>query len=358
MQIASEFAKSLAAQTFRPQLAKEYSFEYWADRFFQRQSELVHQGLRHPQQQRNDATRLYDKEIGLTVFFRDVDIRAITTKSYIDYITFVRKTRPTIKSSSTFNHLTSCFRKVLKEAMRNDVITRIVDTPREERKEQPRVYLPFYPLVSEDNDDYKLLLATADKLSKENRRLPNGHFITRDLYEFILWQTHTFMRPTVSETFGVRYEDVRIKNEKNTKDKKDIKYLLIKVKGKTGQRIVVSLPAAVSVFERLKKRPHKEGDYIFLPKTKSRTAASNFIGRMFRGTIKEAGIKSDGPRITPYCLRHTAIAMRLVNSKGRINIFSLAKNAGTSVDQIQRFYVAKLPLSDDLIRNLQTFGND
>jgi hypothetical protein len=33
-----------------------------------------------------------------------------------------------------------------------------------------------------------------------------------------------------------------------------------------------------------------------------------------------------------------------------------AKNAGTSVDQIERFYVRDLPLSAELAINLQSFG--
>ena len=36
-----------------------------------------------------------------------------------------------------------------------------------------------------------------------------------------------------------------------------------------------------------------------------------------------------------YCLRHTAICMRIILSHGKVNIFNLAKNAGTSVEQIE-----------------------
>jgi hypothetical protein len=37
--------------------------------------------------------------------------------------------------------------------------------------------------------------------------------------------------------------------------------------------------------------------------------------------------------------------MRIILSEGQVNIFNLAKNAGTSVDQIERFYARNLPLS-------------
>ena len=38
------------------------------------------------------------------------------------------------------------------------------------------------------------------------------------------------------------------------------------------------------------------------------------------------------------------------------NIFNLAKNAGTSVNQIERFYARNLPLSAEMAKNLQSFG--
>jgi hypothetical protein len=56
-----------------------------------------------------------------------------------------------------------------------------------------------------------------------------------------------------------------------------------------------------------------------------------------------------------YSLRHTAICMRMILSHGKVNIFNLAKKAGTSVNQIERFYARKLPLSRVLAKNLQSF---
>ncbi len=57
-----------------------------------------------------------------------------------------------------------------------------------------------------------------------------------------------------------------------------------------------------------------------------------------------------------YSLRHTAICMRIILSEGKVNIFNLAKNAGTSVAQIERFYARNLPLSAEMARNLHEFG--
>ena len=51
-----------------------------------------------------------------------------------------------------------------------------------------------------------------------------------------------------------------------------------------------------------------------------------------------------------------AICMRIINSHGKVNICNLAKNAGASVDQIERFYAKYLPLPKEKAKNLQSFG--
>ena len=73
---------------------------------------------------------------------------------------------------------------------------------------------------------------------------------------------------------------------------------------------------------------------------------------MWSGRLSAACL-STGMRHSIYSLRHTAICMRIILSEGKVNIFNLAKNAGTSVEQIERFYARNLPLSAELARNLQ-----
>jgi hypothetical protein len=77
--------------------------------------------------------------------------------------------------------------------------------------------------------------------------------------------------------------------------------------------------------------------------------------------MDETGLKMDTvlqTERTIYSLRHTAICMRLVLSEGKVNIYTLAKNAGTSVNQIERFYARNLPISAELVINLQSFGEE
>jgi hypothetical protein len=45
--------------------------------------------------------------------------------------------------------------------------------------------------------------------------------------------------------------------------------------------------------------------------------------------------------------------MPIIRSDGQVNVFMLARNPGTSVDQIERFYAGRLPISREMARNLQ-----
>ena len=48
--------------------------------------------------------------------------------------------------------------------------------------------------------------------------------------------------------------------------------------------------------------------------------------------------------------------MRIILSHGQVNIFNLARNAGTSVKSIERFYARNLPLSAEMAKNIQSYG--
>ena len=122
------------------------------------------------------------------------------------------------------------------------------------------------------------------------------------------------------------------------------------------------MPAAVTVYERIKKRNpdlSRPEDYLFFPQYQNRSSAKRIAQRLLNGLLERCKLKENPMseyKHSLYSLRHTAICMRLTLSKGPVNIYSLAKNAGTSVNQIERFYARNLPLSAELVRNLQSFG--
>ena len=45
-----------------------------------------------------------------------------------------------------------------------------------------------------------------------------------------------------------------------------------------------------------------------------------------------------------------------IKSKGKINVYLFARNAGTSVEQLERFYLKHLDTNDEIVKNLQSFG--
>jgi len=80
---------------------------------------------------------------------------------------------------------------------------------------------------------------------------------------------------------------------------------------------------------------------VFYPqfKEKNRDQALNVMGRHFDFVVRKADLKTSasGESRTLYSLRHTAIMFRLQNSEN-LDLLTLAKNARTSVEVIQRFY--------------------
>jgi hypothetical protein len=120
--------------------------------------------------------------------------------------------------------------------------------------------------------------------------------------------------------------------------------------------LAARIDAAASLFEAISRR--RRG--LHLPAA-IQQPASQIIQRQFRTLLVRAGLERDVHTRQPhtiYSLRHTAICMRIVNSQGKVNIFTLAKNAGTSVDQIERFYARHLPMSPELWHNLQSLGGE
>jgi hypothetical protein len=249
--------------------------------------------------------------------------------------------------------LMATFRNVLKVARDDGLIDFVPATPRVRQKDNPRAFFRFSPLVAKDHDEYQALLVGAKQLASEGK-LFRGIAITEELYDLILFCVHSFVRPTITELYALKHNDIALETEP--------KRLLLTIRnGKTGFRVANSMGGAVSAYERMKQRyPNAGGeDYIFLPDYPNRETAARIFARQFNVLLDKTGLKHDpitNTQRSVYCLRHTAICMRIILSHGKVNIFNLAKNAGTSVEQIERFYARNLPLSAEMAKNLQSFG--
>jgi len=349
---AEELFAAMGSRGVLDSTPKEKTFEHFADKLAEIEIAKGKSGEIFQRQHQNTSSLIRNQEYGAVVYFKDKSIDQIGTREFNGYISWVRSQKPTL-SVGTLNHIAVVFRKVMTVAYNAGVIASVPETPRQKQKDNPRSFFRFKPLVSKEHDEYKLLIDTADAMAKERVRVRET-VITDELRDFILFMTHSFMRPTESEVYALTHRDI------STAD--NPKRLIVTIrKGKTGHRISNTMPAAVTVYHRIKRRQegHAADDFLFLPKYKNRSHAKRIIQRQFNALLERCGLKRDrhSPnQHTVYSLRHTAICMRLILSEGRVNIFNLAKNAGTSVDQIERFYARNLPLSAEMARNLQAFG--
>ncbi len=163
---------------------------------------------------------------------------------------------------------------------------------------------------------------------------------------------NTFIRP--SDLRVIKHENIQIKTNPKAKRVSDKQFLyLTHEKTKTTDTEVVSMPAAVPVYEALlnlhKARTRKEdptkhyglkSDYVFFPEYENRTTMMAVVGRQFRKAVETAEITNEGEIHTLYSLRHSAIMYRLI--KGDVDTLTLARNARTSQEMIDRFYASRL----------------
>jgi len=352
--LAKEAAMALGLSLLRsaPTVPTEYLFSTFAQKLLRKTKILSDTGERNPNYVKTIHWAIQNVDWGLLDYFGDHDIRKIKTNTFHEYLGHLQKKRPDL-SPSTKNTLTAAFRNVLKVAVEEGVIDNVPSTPRSKMKDNPRPFFRFHPLVPKEADSYQKLLSTAKAMAIEFVEI-RGVPVTDELYDILLFLTHSFVRPLTTELYAIKHRDIMVAD--------DPRRLIVTVTdGKTGYRAANTMEAAVSVYERICSRhpDHTPEDYIFLPQYPNRTTAGKIIQRQFSALLDRSDLHIDpftNKAHTLYSLRHTAICMRIVNSHGKVNIFNLAKNAGTSVEQIERFYARHLPLSKELARNLQSFG--
>ena len=80
------------------------------------------------------------------------------------------------------------------------------------------------------------------------------------------------------------------------------------------------------------------------------------VSKMFKVLVKEAGLDTDsyGQKHTTYSLRHSALCFQILKSGGN-DLFGLAKNARTSVQMLESFYLTHLsPQMPEFTKQLRT----
>jgi len=120
------------------------------------------------------------------------------------------------------------FRNVLKVARDDGLIDFVPATPRQSQHDNSRPFFRFAPLVERDRDEYQQLLEGAKKLADDNAII-RGVEVTRELYGLIIFWVHSFVRPTTTELYALKHNDITIE--------KDPKRLLVTVRNGIGRSI-------------------------------------------------------------------------------------------------------------------------
>ena len=327
-------------------VSKDRSFEHYAKIL----SEITKQKARSSSNKYafGDQSKILFRETdGLVSYFGKYDVGKITPGMVRDYLLFLDQRRDNPLAMSTKSKQCGVIRQVLMIALEDGVIDIIPPMPKIRTVDKPR--------ISFTEAEYSLLLETARSIADGAETLVRGIPVTREHYNVIVFAVHSFLRPTETELFGIRFCDIEVMNE-------DPQHLLMTLTGKTGYRKSATLKAAVDIFEKQQAMHigYKPTDYLFMPEYENRTTAVNTYRRIFNYFLEQAGLKKDkdGNDRSPYSLRHYALQTRLVKSDGKVNIYWLAEYAGTSVDQLERFYLKNLAPSAAKVRNIQSFGDN
>lgn len=272
-------------------------------------------------------------------FFKNYALNQINAQVLSDFVTFL--TNKSLAASTIQGYIAQA-RKLLQLLVRKQIL---------------KALPPFPSLKSLPNSrgaftltEYKAIL----RLSKQLRAVTytdwgegkkawirsEYHQMPVEMNWLIRFMVYTFVRPG----------DIRqIQNKHIEVIQGAYNYLRLNLpEVKRHKAATVSLPPAVNIFKNLwayqKARGYgKPEDYVFFPEEKNRRLVLDIVGWSFNWILKELRIK-EGPHGTDrslYSLRHTAITFRLIYG-GNIDLLTLARNARTSVEMIDKFYASTL----------------
>ena len=178
--------------------------------------------------------------------------------------------------------------------------------------------------------------------------------ISQDLSWMIRFMINSFMRP--SDIKFLQHKHVTVVRAKHI-------YLRLNLpETKKHDKPIVTLQAAVHVYERLLAWQISQGhgqpeDYVFLPKQMNRELVLETYRWQFNFMLDQARIGrnvANGQNRTLYSLRHSAMTFRLLYGR-RVDLLTLARNARTSVEMVEKFYSSNLSaeMNIDLLQGLR-----
>ena len=262
---------------------------------------------------------------------------------------FVKRLTDSRLSSTTVSQYLVVVRKLLKLAIRHGFLREIPELPSIKVASQPRSMLSL--------KEYAAVVRTANRLSRRGGKAPEIKASTLQRDRFWVQPRHLSLPPDMAWAIRfmvnsfVRPGDLRQLKHKHVQVVRGASVYLRMTLPETKRHDapMVTLRPAVQVYESALAKAKQDGfggpdDYLFLPAEKDRNYALAVLGFWFKWVMREAGVASEdtsGRLRTLYCLRHTSIMFRLLYGQG-IDMLTLARNARTSVQMIERFYASSL----------------
>jgi Phage integrase SAM-like domain len=288
--------------------------------------------------------RMFQSRIKANIepYFGDMVLTQISSK---DILGFVEHLGNQCIKAITIRQYLGLLKRILTLAVLEGWIENLPVFPKVRGKSIPRASLSV--------DQYLLVLRTAKALSHlslnssqiTHRNIANNVYvqngpIPQEMIKLIRFMTNTFLRPVDIKL--IQHKHIQIVEGKQCY----LRINLPETKRHSGQ--VVSLRAAVRVYKAIRNEQLKIGygnpnDFVFFPQISNRSKAIQVISYLFGRVVRAAHLEvsSDGQKRTLYSLRHTAITFRLIYGHG-IDLLTLARNARTSVEMIEKFYSSNL----------------
>ena len=253
-------------------------------------------------------------------------------------------------SSITVSQYLIAVRKVLATAVSLGALEKLPEFPKVKAQTDSRG--PFTPT------EYWRLLRTSRALcgqrpsdDPDTLRMKHGlrqadHTQPPDLSWVIGFMVNSFIRPSDLKT--LKHKHVEVVRNANV-------YLRLTLPAtKSHDKPIVTLQPAVRVYRALRQHHAQQNqanpnDYLFMPQHTDRDYAARVLAYYFNQVMAQTGLKlgAQGQPRSLYSLRHSSITFRLLYGHG-IDILTLARNARTSVDMINRHYASTLTAEQNI----------
>ena len=291
-------------------------------------------------------------------YFGHMDILSINYKVLDEFLQMLSKLEPKL-TVSTLSIYMGLVRKVLQHAARYSFIQHIPEFPKVGVEDKPRGWFNV--------GEYKALIKASKQLAgkrmewrfkgpgKEStyycevgqKLTPNDQLIkrftmTKDLSDLIVFMVNSYIRPTDVRTMQHKHVEVI---------KREWTYLRLTMPPSKGHSFpTTTMPWAVKVYERICRRQEIElgrpvgpEDYVFMTLAGTRDSAIKSLAKQFDILLALTSLKISnvGEPRSLYSLRHSSIMFRLMFGRA-VDTLTLARNARTSPEMIDRFYAAPL----------------